>query len=93
MMTMKPGPRNINLQEHTISPEELEKSRLQWEENKRKMAEAQKKRELVHDVLTQLQIPHNADNTVLGEELATILMDQEKIKDILTRVRNKAFWW
>lgn len=89
---MKPGPRNNRLQEHIISPEEAEKSRLAWEENKRKMAEAQKKRELVHDILTQLQIPHNFSNDVLGADLADILMDEEKVKAILTRVRNKAFW-
>jgi len=94
---MKPGPRNIRVQPPPLSPEEQEKLRLQQEESIRKlnreMAERQKQREKIHDILTQLQIPHDAGtNAVNGETLANILMDETKVKAILTRVRNKVFW-
>lgn len=92
---MKPGPRNIRLQP-TLTPEEEENLRLEREEQMRllnqEMEARQKKKALVDDILNQLQIPHEAgSNLVHGDELADILMDEIKVKAILTRVRNKAF--
>lgn len=93
---MKPGPRNNRLVE-PLTSEEKEKIRLEREESLRllnkEFEERQKKKALVDDILNQLQIPNEAgSNLVHGDELADILMDEIKVKAILTRVRNKAFW-
>lgn len=97
---MKPSPRNRRVQE-ILTPEEWEARQKEAEEFLEKMTaemrkaeeEDKKERARVHDILEQLQIPHDSNNNVDGKALADILMDETKVKAILTRIRCVAFWW
>jgi len=91
---MKPSPRNKRYTRQR-TPEEIEADdlkRKQLLEAWTKEFEAeQRQRERAENILNTLGIPHTGQ-TVDAAELADILMDEEKVKVILTKVRNKAFW-
>lgn len=79
-----------------ISKEELDRKYKQdddlWSAFIKNNNEKLKAFQKIDELLTKLQIPHDSLNLVRGIDLVDILMNEEKVKAILTLIRCKAFW-
>lgn len=62
-----------------------------WSETDEELRERIVPMKKYHDVMNILEIPHGHE-TMMIKDLYDILMDEEKLRVLVSKLRNKAFW-